>query len=86
VPKSTGAAILIRPLGEAPVCRTDSKASVACINLWLVLRSCPLFDALVASGVKVEVLHRNLFRDQLAYRMKEGKGASRYPDNPKNAI
>jgi len=33
----------------------------------------PLFDALVASGAEVEVLHRNLFRDQLAYRMNEGK-------------
>ncbi len=35
----------------------------------------PIFDALVATGTKVEALHRHLFQDPLAYKMSEGKGA-----------
>ncbi|WP_342076990.1 DsbA family protein [Yoonia sp. SS1-5] len=35
----------------------------------------PVFDALVATGADVEVLHRHLFQGPLAYRMSEGKGA-----------
>lgn len=36
----------------------------------------PLFDALVATGAKVQALHRQLFQGPLAYRMSEGKGAA----------
>jgi len=36
--------------------------------------SAPLFDAMITSGVEVDVLHKNLFRNEFAYRMKEGKG------------
>ncbi|MEM9279766.1 MAG: DsbA family protein [Pseudomonadota bacterium] len=35
----------------------------------------PVFDALVASGANVEVLHRHLFQGPLAVRMADGKGA-----------
>jgi len=36
----------------------------------------PMFDALVESGVEVEVLHRNLFRDLNRPRLSDGKGAA----------
>jgi len=35
----------------------------------------PIFDALLATGAEVEVLHRHLFQGALAYKMSEGKGA-----------
>lgn len=35
----------------------------------------PIFDALVATGVEVEALHRHLFQGAMAYRMRDGKGA-----------
>lgn len=35
----------------------------------------PVFDALLDTGVEVDVLHRHLFQGPLAYRMNAGKGA-----------